>query len=114
MIYEDDRLYACLATYPFTRGHVVVAWKQAVPDLGRLNEREYDYLMDIVNDVRSAMLKALKIRKVYLVYMDEVQHVHWHLVPRYNEQGFNIFAHQPKKLGDMSLATRIQRCLKIQ
>ena len=84
MIYEDELLYACLATYPIARGHVVVVWKKDVTDLRRLSERDYDYLMDTVNALRSAMLKALGIRKVYLVYMDEANHVHWQLVPRYN------------------------------
>ena len=29
--------------------------------------------------VRYAMLKALKIKKVYLIYMYEANQVHWHL-----------------------------------
>lgn len=111
IIYEDQNLYACLATHPITSGHVVIVWKKNVPDLRRLAERDYDYLMDTVNAVRSAMLKALKIKKVYLIYMDEVQHVHWHLVPRYNEKGFDVFLHKPAKVTDFSLAQKIKQHL---
>jgi len=111
IIYEDELLYVCLASYPMTRGHVVVAWKQDVKDLHSLAKRDYDYLMDTVNSVRNAMLKALKIKKVYLIYMDETQHVHWHLFPRYNEKGFDVFSHKPEKLTDFSLAEKIKKNL---
>ena len=111
IIYEDQILYVCLATHPITRGHVVIVWKKDISDLHRLAERDYDYLMDTVNSVRNAMLKALKIKKVYLIYMDEVQHVHWHLVPRYNEKGFDVFFHKPTKATDFSLAPKIKRHL---
>lgn len=114
IIYEDQNLYVCLATHPITRGHIVIAWKKDVPDLRRLPERDYDYLMDTVNAVRNAMLKALKIRKVYLIYMDEAQHVHWHLVPRYNEKGFDIFLHKPAKATDFSLVPKIKKHLSFK
>jgi diadenosine tetraphosphate (Ap4A) HIT family hydrolase len=51
-----------------------------------LEKKDYEYLMDKVDEVRNSMLKTLKIKKVYLIYMDEVQQVHWHLVPRYDEK----------------------------
>lgn len=111
IIYEDQFLYACLATYPITKGHVVIVWKKEVTDLHRLLERDYDFLMDTVNTVRNAMLKALKIKKVYLIYMDEARHVHWHLIPRYNEKGFDVFLHKPVKTTDFSLASKIKRHL---
>jgi len=111
IIYEDQILYVCLATYPITKGHVVIVWKRDVSDLHLLAERDYDYLMSTVNAVRNAMLKALKIKKVYLMYMDETQHVHWHLVPRYNEEGFDVFLHKPKKIIDFSLALKIKHHL---
>ena len=111
VIYEDQILYVCLATYPITQGHVVIVWKKDIPDLHRLAERDYDYLMDTVNAVRNAMLKALKVRKVYLIYMDEARHVHWHLVPRYNERGLDVFLHKPIRITDFALASRIKRRL---
>ncbi len=111
IIYEDSKLYACLANYPITRGHVVIVWKSKVPDLHLLKKDEYEYLMDIVDDVRNAMIAALKIKKVYLIYMDEACQVHWHLVPRYNEKGFDIFMHRPPKLKDFSDALKIKKAL---
>ncbi|HBH46822.1 MAG: hypothetical protein A2445_03770 [Candidatus Jacksonbacteria bacterium RIFOXYC2_FULL_44_29] len=114
MIYEDQFLYVCLATYPITRGHVVIVWRDEVTDLRRLLERDYDFLMDTVNAVRNAMMQVLHIKKVYLIYMDEARHVHWHLVPRYDEKGYNVFLHKPTKNSDFSLAPRIKRRLKFK
>ena len=84
VFYEDEKLYAVLASHPMTIGHVVVVWKKKVTDLHLLKKEDYEHLMDVVDCVRSALLKVLKIKKVYLIYMDEANHVHWHLVPLYN------------------------------
>ncbi|MBS3168778.1 HIT domain-containing protein [Candidatus Woesearchaeota archaeon] len=111
IIYEDSKIYSCLASYPITRGHVVVVWKKKVKDLHLLSRNDYEYLMDKVDEIRSAMIKALKIKKVYLIYMDEANHVHWHLVPRYNQKGFNVLIHRPSKLKDFSLTEKIMRKL---
>lgn len=108
IIYEDQNIYVCLAKYPFTKGHVVVVQKKKFSDLSLLPDRDYDYLMDTVFAVRNALLKALRTKKIYLIYMDEARHVHWHLVPRYKEKGFDIFQHKPKVLKDFSLVEKIK------
>ncbi len=109
IIYQDEKLYVTLANYPITKGHTIIVWREDVPDLHLLNEEQYDYLMDIVDATRDALLKTLNINKVYLLYMDEARHVHWHLLPRYNEKGYDIFMHEPKILKDFSLAAEIRK-----
>ena len=111
LIYDDQNLYACLAKFPITEGHTVVVLRKKVSDLKLLSDRDYDYLMDTVFAVRNALLKTLKVKKVYLVYMDESNYVHWHLIPRYKEKGFDIFQHKPKSLKDFSLAKKIKKNL---
>ena len=111
IIYDDQNLYICLAKYSITAGHIVVVWKKEVSDLNLLPDRDYDYLMDTVFAARNALLKTLNIKKVYLIYMDEANHVHWHLVPRYKEKGFDLFGHRPEILKDFSLAKKIKRNL---
>jgi diadenosine tetraphosphate (Ap4A) HIT family hydrolase len=108
-IYENEWLYVCLASFPITKGHTVVVWKKDVPDLHNLSDSEHDYLMEIVDIARDMLLKTLNVEKVYLIYMDEIKQVHWHLVPRYDEQGFNIFAHEPKETNDFSLVPELQK-----
>ncbi|MDD5145677.1 MAG: HIT family protein [Candidatus Pacebacteria bacterium] len=111
IIYDDEHLYVCLANDSITKGHTVIVWKKEVPDLGLLPDRDYDYLMDTVFATRNAILKTLKIKKVYLVYMDELNHVHWHLIPRYKEEGFDLFENKPQILTNFSLAKKIKKNL---
>lgn len=98
MLYEDKRQYVCLAQYLLTEGHTVVVRKKCVQDLHLLKRDEYEHLMGVVDKVRNALLKVFHVRKVYLIYMDEANHVHRHLVPRYNEQGYNVLTHTPRSL----------------
>ena len=113
VFFEDKYLYATLANYPIAKGHVVIVWKKKVTDLHLLAKKDYEYLMDIVDDVRNSMLKTLKIKKVYLIYMDEANHVHWHLVPRYDKKGFNVLEEKPKKLKNISIAEKLKRNLEL-
>lgn len=106
--YENDFLYVCLANSPITNGHSVVVWKEDTPDIHLLQRHEYEHLMDIVDQARNALLKTLAIDKVYLMYMDEIRQVHWHLIPRYEEQGFNILKHEPSTLIDTKLTTELK------
>lgn len=108
IIFEDEYLYVCLANFPITDGHCVVVWKDNIPDIHLLKREEYEYLMDIVNRTRNALIKTLGVEKVYLMYMDEIKHVHWHLIPRYDQEGFCILKHNPKQLTNVSLAKIIK------
>jgi len=114
IIYEDKKLYACLANEPIVEGHTVVVWKDKVPDLHLLTRKNYEYLMGKVNEIRNAMLKALEVEKVYLLYMDEIKQVHWHLVPRYNKKGLKNLMHKPGKIKDFSLDDKIRSYLNIK
>ncbi len=113
IIYKDDKLYACLSNSPIIRGHVVVVWNKKVKDLHLLSRKDYEYLMDRVNDIRKAMMKALEVKKVYLLYMDEISHVHWHLVPRYNKFGIQNLTNKPGKIKDFNLDDKIRKNLVI-
>lgn len=112
VVYEDKKLYACLASRPLASGHVIVVWKKKMRDLRLLSRRDFEYLMDAVDRVRNAMLRALGVPKVYLLYMDEANQVHWHLVPRRHEKGYTLLTHRPKRLWNFSLAARLSENLR--
>ena len=113
IIFQNKKLYVCLATYPITEGHTVIVWKKHAKDLHLLNKKDYQYLMNIIDLTRNALLKTLKLKKIYLIYMDEANQVHWHLIPRYNKKGYNILKHNPNKLKDFSLTEKIKKNFKI-
>jgi diadenosine tetraphosphate (Ap4A) HIT family hydrolase len=111
VIFEDENVYVCLAKNFITEGHCVVVSKKYFFDLNQMPDIYYDYLMDVVFAVRNALIKTLKVKKVYLVYMDEAEEVHWHLIPRYKEKGFDVFNHKAGILKDFSLAEKIKKNL---
>lgn len=96
--YEDERVYVCLASFPMTKGHSVVVWKERKEDIQALDKEQYDYLMDIVEMTRKALREFYGVDKAYLLYLDEIKHVHWHVVPRYEEKGFNALTHMPEQI----------------
>ncbi len=108
IFYQDKKLYAALATFPITKGHTVIVWKRPVKDLHLLSRSDFEYLMNIVDQIRNKLLKVLKVKKVYIIYMDEINQVHWHLVPRYNQKGYNMLTHKPKLLTDFSLVQSLK------
>ncbi len=111
IFYEDRQVYAALANNPIAEGHCVVVWKRDVKDLHILKRASFEHLMAVVDAVRNAMLKVLRIKKVYLIYMDEANHVHWHLVPRHAKRGVNMLAERPRKLKDTKLAVKLMKQL---
>lgn len=113
IIYEDDKLYSCLANFPRTKGHCVVVWKEDVSDIRFLSGEQYKHLMDKVNNLRIAMIDALGVEKVYMMYMDEAEHVHWHLILRYDEKGYNLLEHESGELEDFSPAKSIRNKLDL-
>jgi diadenosine tetraphosphate (Ap4A) HIT family hydrolase len=108
LIHEDARLFVCLASHPFSKHHVIVVWKKNVDDLHKLSRGEYDHLMHVVDVTRDAMLSCFKTKKVYLIYMDEYRHVHWHLLPRYVKTGFGIVVHKGHLAPDFSVAPKLR------
>ncbi|HSD12662.1 MAG TPA: HIT family protein [Patescibacteria group bacterium] len=112
VIFRDAKLTVCLASFPVAKGHTIVFWNAPARDLHRLSRRDYERLMGAVEDARDALMSALKVKKVYLLYMDEANHVHWHLIPRYGVKGFTALSHRPTRLRDFSLAASIRKRLR--
>lgn len=100
IIFEDTRVLIALALRPLTRGHAIVIWKGGEEDINKLGVEDYEYLMDAARVTRESLLQFYGVEKVYLMYLDETKWVHWHLVPRYDEEGFNILKHDPQVLSD--------------
>lgn len=111
IFYENELVYACLASYPLAKGHSIVVWKEPKEDLSDLNKSEYTQLMNVVDQVRNALIQTLGVEKVYLMYLDEIRHVHWHLIPAHNHEGLNVLQHKPTELKNFSMAVLIRKKL---
>ena len=98
--------------YPLAKGHSVVVWKNKMGDLSELSKKDFETLMDFVDIARTTLMEFYRVDKVYLLYMDEVKQVHWHLVPRFNEKGINVLNHEPGELKDFSDAKNLIEIFK--
>jgi len=70
--------------------------------------------MECVDEIRNVLIETLGVEKVYLTYLDETEHVHWHLIPRYNQKGYDVLEHDPGKLEDFSLSDKLKHKSKIR
>ncbi|MFA6447370.1 MAG: HIT domain-containing protein [Patescibacteria group bacterium] len=109
IIYQDSKLYVCAAAHPFAKDHLLVVWKKDVKDLHALSCKDFEFLMEIVDATRDTMLEVFKVKKVYLFYMDEARHVHWHLIPRYKAKGFSIVVGHKVPNSDFSRVPELKK-----
>lgn len=98
IFFEDSKVIVALAYMPITKGHCVVIWKGGEGDINKLSTEDYEYLIDVVDVTRDTLREIYNLEKVYLMYLDETKWVHWHLVPRYDEKGFNLLVHKPDRI----------------
>jgi len=106
VFYKDRKIRVCLATDKnHVEGRTIIEWKKNVEDLNKLSFNDYQYLMKIIFVVRKALLEAYKTNKVYLAYLDEGKHVHWHLFPRKKRgiKGFPLMAQEKENLSKEEL-----------
>ncbi len=93
-IYEDDSVKAFLDIQPLTNGHTLIIPKQHFENL-------YDMDMEILKHIELASQKIGKLLKEKLncqgitrlqnnEYGQEVKHYHMHLIPRYENELFEL------------------------
>jgi diadenosine tetraphosphate (Ap4A) HIT family hydrolase len=89
VLYEDDRLFAVLASDPRSPGHTIVVWRAHVQDFTGLDQRDTAHLFSVCTEVARAIRAALAgTERVYLVSMCDgpVNHLHVQLIPRYEHE----------------------------
>ncbi len=115
VFYEDEEVYACLAFHPVVEGHTIVAVKRNdIDDFGQLPPKERLHLLRVVFEViRPALLECYETDKVYVAYLDEAKHPHFHLFPRKEggEMGFELMNKPHGELTDLSTVPSLRSFL---
>lgn len=95
MVYEDEVLLAILEDFPMSRGHTLVILKEHHPDLTTVSPADAGAMGSSVARIAAAIKNALGAAKMIYVASigEQVQHVHYHLIPRYEEdtKGYCFF-----------------------
>jgi histidine triad (HIT) family protein len=90
-VYEDDRVFAFLDIGPLSRGHVLVIPKEEAVTLDGLSEESSAAIGRVLPRICRAVMKATGAR-AYNVLQNNggianqvVQHVHFHVIPKYED-----------------------------
>ena len=91
MIVRDRTCYGVLNRYPYTGGHLMIVPYKATSDLNDLTEDELTDLMKLTRRCQNALTKVMKpdgfnigINLGRAAGAGIVEHLHIHIVPRWN------------------------------
>jgi histidine triad (HIT) family protein len=101
VVFRDERCVAIMDLQPINSGHVLVVPVQHAAHLADLDAATAGHLMIVAQRITAALRGPLGCEGVNLILSDgeaagqEVGHVHLHVVPRHEDDGF-AFQRDPK------------------
>lgn len=96
-VYEDDHVTAFLDLFPINPGHALVIPKRHAANLSELDGADGERVFAVAQRVAAALRESgVRCEGVNLFLADgeiagqEVFHVHMHVIPRYEGDGFSL------------------------
>lgn len=95
-VYEDDRVLAFLDINPLSRGHVLVIPKEPAETLDQLSDESAAAIGRVLPRLSRAVLAATGARHFNVLQNNgapahqAVFHVHFHIIPRFDDAGLEI------------------------
>lgn len=95
-VYEDDNFRAFLDLGPAAKGHTLVVPKNHSDDLLTADDETLRNAAQVIAKVANGIKSALNCDGINLVQNNgeaagqTVKHLHFHLIPRYNNDGVNL------------------------
>ena len=112
-IHEDDRVLAFLDAFPVSRGHTLVIPKQEVATLDQLADDDAAAIGRVLPRIARAVLAATGATAFNVLQNNgpaahqAVFHVHFHIIPKYDDTGLGIGWKSGKLEGGEELAKAI-------
>lgn len=106
-IYEDNSTLAFLDAYPVYKGHSLVIPKKHYENLNEITEEDLTAVVKTAKKVANLLKDKLKCDGVNLVQSNGraasqiVMHFHIHVVPRFVNDGLNLWNHGEKQTFDL-------------
>ena len=111
-VIELQTAYVVVGDHQLFKGYTLVLFKEHIAELHTLPSQTRSIFLEEVSIVGEAVFNCFQPKKMnYELLGNSENHLHWHLFPRYNEKGFDIFLHKPKKAVDFSLVKKIKKYL---
>jgi len=105
-VYEDDSVLAFLDITPVNPGHTLVVPKKHFETLLDLPEEEAAKMISVVKKITPIILAAVESDGFNLnlnngtVSGQLVNHVHWHIIPRFSADGRELWRGQSYPAGE--------------
>ncbi len=86
IIFENDKFIAFLDLYPPTKGYTLLAVKKHLEDITELPEKEYLELQEILFKISKAIKKTFNAKRICILNSGGLlTHLHFHIIPMYEE-----------------------------
>lgn len=102
-IYEDENTYAFLDVNPSTKGHTLVIPKKHYENTLETPEDELNNIIQTTKKIAILLKQKLHADGINIMNANgkeahqSVFHIHFHVVPRYKDDGLNMWFHEHKK-----------------
>ena len=96
-IYEDEKTLAFLDVNPVSRGHTLVIPKKHTRNLFDISKEDLIAVSVVIKKVAQILKNKLGIDGINVLQANEeiagqsVFHIHFHIIPRYKNDGLHLF-----------------------
>ena len=117
-IFESENLYAFLDLHPANKGHVLIIPREHCVDILDVNPAIGKEFLEDVQRIARAMLAVTGatgfnvIQNNGKVSGQEIFHLHWHIIPRFEGDGFSLW--KPGDYDSMEEMQRLATAIKVQ
>lgn len=114
-VYEDEYTFAFLDINPINEGHTLVVPKEHSKNLYEISDEALKYLVLTTKKLSIAIKKAVGAQGINLGMNNDsvagqvIFHVHMHIIPRFEDDGFKFWKGTPYKNGVMEKIAQMIR-----
>jgi len=117
LIWRGDDCRVVLVDDPDLPGFCRVIWNRHVAEMTQLSYGERDLLMHLVFAVEGAVRAVMRPNKINLAALgNQVPHIHWHVIPRFEDDAFfpgSAWSNRLRDTPDAILNIRRQQALEL-
>ncbi len=114
-LYEDEKTIAILDIFPIAKGHTLIIPKNHSDTLYDISVEDAQAVGGTVSRVTKVVKQVLKCDGVNVYQgnekaaMQEIMHVHFHVIPRYEDDGIVFMAQKSELKEDPDLTAQFQK-----
>lgn len=117
LIWRGDDCRVVLVSDPDLPGFCRVIWNRHVAEMSQLSYGERDLFMHLVFAVEGAVRSVMQPQKINLAALgNQVPHIHWHVIPRFEDDAFfpgSVWSNRLRETSDAILNIRRQKVLEL-